>query len=467
MRPAVMPTGFAPTQQLGSPYGGHPGYPPPMPPAPRKGLSTRVLVTGIVVLLALTSVMISAVLAPGASAPLVAPEISLPPSPGPDDPPQVRQEWLMAVADLELDNSAQALLDDDEDGWLAVYDSSIHDAMSERFGSLRALAVSFYEYRIISHHPIENGPETFELRLAATYCLGGEVGGDCAGTSILFDTTWSSSDDDVRIIDVEDSYEMGPRPFEVEKLQAKVGERAIVAAPSKYADELDNALQVAEEAAENADQYAVYGAVDRYIVFLAGDDEFGRWYGDLGDMTNVVGFAIPLTLVDDRGGQEQGGSEVVVHADRVHDETDFVSTMRHELGHVATLHHSPDHQQQPEEWWLAEGSAELIDHGPENSVDGYLRQYDVEEYIDRKLWDGDISAATPSDDLLAGSAKYGIAFYCAYYLFTEYGKDKFMDFFGKVARDGEDAESASQEVYAMPYSDLEDEMTDFVKSTAG
>lgn len=473
IRPATMPAGQtfgqpgAPMSMPPGTFPGFPGYPPPMPPPRRRGISTTALSVAIVIMLAVATMLVTAIVAgKGATATMAEPEISMPPSPGPDDGPEVRQEWLMQTATAALDANAAALLDGDQEGWLALFDDSIHEDMQHRFDSLQALAVSSYEYQVLSDHPIDKGDNEFQLRLAANYCLGGKEDEKCAATSIFFDTNWSDIDGQVHITRVEESYELGPRPWEVEDLKAKVGDRAIVAGPAKYADQLDDALNVAEEAAENADQYADYGPVDRYVIYLAGDEEFQRWYGLNDPMTNVVGFAIPLTLADKDGKSVPGGSDVVVHADRVRDQVEFESTMRHELGHVATLHHAPEHQEQKEEWWMAEGLAELIDHDPKNSVDNYLRKYDVAEYIDEKKWDGKIEPATNDDDLLAGSAKYGIAFYSTYYLFDEYGKDKFMEIFDKVARNGEDVDEASQDVYGKSYNELEKEMTKFVEDTA-
>jgi hypothetical protein len=422
----------------------------------------------IVVLLAGATMLVTATLAGrGATATLGDPEISMLPSPQDGDSPQVREDYLMQQADIKLSESARALLDGDEEGWLAIYDESVREQMTDRFDSLTALAVSSFEYQILSKSPIDKGGNDFQLRLAANYCLGGDPDEECAATSIFFDTDWTDADGEIHITGVKDSFELGPRPWEVEDLKAKVGDRAIVAAPAKYSDQLDDALEVADAAAANADKYADYGPVDRYVIYLAGDEEFQSWYGINNPMNNVVGFAIPLTLADENGDSVPGGSDVVVHADRVRDDKEFESTMRHELGHVATLHHSPEHRDQEEEWWMSEGIAELIDHGPDNPVDDYLRYYDVKEYLDKEDWDGKLSPATNDDDLLSGSAKYGIAFYSTYYLFDEYGKDKFMDLFDKVARNGEDPDEASEAVYGKPYSELEEEMSEFVEDTAG
>lgn len=460
--PAPPPPGYLP-----------PGYlPPGLPPAPQRpnrGRRNSILISVVLVaLLAISAGLFAATMfSGGATETMADPAVSMPPSPGPGDSSRVREKWLMAKAQAELDSSAQALIDGDEKGWLAVYDDAAEDEMAQRYDSLSNLGVSFFDYQIKSESPESASGDSFKLQLIANYCLGGDKHGKCEPTSIFFETSWSDSDGEVLIDDVEESEELGPRPWEVEDLRAEVGDRAIVAGPAKYSDELDHALEVADNAAKNADQYAKFGRVDRYVVYLAGDEEFERWYGLDNSMDNVVGFAIPLTRATKNGESKPGGSDVVVHADRVRDDAEFEATMRHELGHVATLHHSKVRTKGDEQWWLSEGLAELIDQDPEQPLDDYVRMSDVKKYLSREDWDGELERADPNDNPLAGSAKYGIAFLATYHLYDEYGKDKFMDFFEKVARNGDDPDEAAQDVYDKSYSDLTEDAADFVKDTAG
>ncbi|MGH8794594.1 MAG: hypothetical protein ACRDXX_18335, partial [Stackebrandtia sp.] len=445
-----------------------PGYPMFAPPPPRRRRNgTLVAVVLILVLAAAAAIPVTALFASGQTGSVAEPEVSLYPSPTEGDPPEVREKWLSQQVELQLDSHAEALFEDDLDAWLDVFDPSLHDVMEDRFDTLRNMAVSQYDYQVLEG-PIDAEEGVVGYRLGVVYCFGGEVGEECASSAVVLDTEWSDEDSELRMTEVSDSHEVGPRPWETDYLEAEVGERAIVAAPRKYADKLAEAVEVADEAAANADEYAVYVPVERYVVYLAGEEEFDRWFGFGADsMTNVVGFAVPLPTLDDEGEQVPGGSEVVMHAERTRDSFEFESTMRHELGHVATLNQAPDERYSEDRWWLAEGIAELIDHGPENSLDAYPRNRDVEQYLSGSDWDRDFAAASNSDDALTGSAKYGIAFYGAYYVFNEYGKDEFMEFFGKIAREGADSEEAAQEVYGKSYSDLLDEMADFVEDEAG
>ncbi|TWJ10739.1 hypothetical protein LX16_4161 [Stackebrandtia albiflava] len=436
-------------------------YPPPGDGRRQR----RVVLSLVVVLLCALAFSVSAVVASNGHSAALGPAAI--PSPTDGDDPQVRVDYLGARADAMLEEHSDALLADDEAGWLEIFDESLHDDMSQQFDGLRAMEVSQYEYQR-QHDPVERDTDRFEMRLAASYCFGGTVGEECAASTIVFDTMWADDDDGYRIVEVSESDQVGPRPWEVDDIKAVSGEKVIVAAPARYADELERALPEAEAAAENADQYAVYGEVEKYIIFLAGDAEFSKWYGLEGaNMDNVVGFAMPVPMLGENGQLQQGGSEVVMHVDRVRDDVEFTSTMRHELGHVATLHHSPEHVPLEEDWWMVEGVAEVIDHGPETPLDGYLRKSDVAAYIDEDLWNNDLVPAFSGDDALTGSAKYGIAMYSVYYLFQEYGKDKFMDLFERVARKGEDPDASAQAVYGMSYDALVTECTDFVAEVAG
>ena len=440
---------------------GAPGFPPPPPTPGRRGRSVAVFCIVFSLIVGIGAIALGFTITGGAGGTMQPAAI---PSPTDGDDPKVRLDYLTAVAQVELDDHSDALLAGDEQGWLDVFAPSLHPDMQKQFTSLRNLEVSKYEY-MIQGTVSQLSDTQFAFRLGVSYCFGGVIGEECSDAAIVFDTVWNDDRDGFYISEVEDSDETGPRPWEVEEIEAVSGDKVIVAAPSHYAHQLDDALASAENAAVNADQYAVYGEVEKYLVYLAGNAEFSRWYGLEGaNMDNVVGFAMPVPYLDEQGRLTSGAYEVVMHIDRVIDTDDFNSTMRHELGHVATLNHSPTNTSQPEDWWMVEGIAEVIDHDPSVDLDTYLRQRDVQAYIDEDLWDGDLEPVYNTDDGLTGSAKYGLAMYAVYYLFNEYGKDQFMDLFERVARNGDNPDEATQAVYGVPYDDLVDECATFIKS---
>ncbi|HIV57646.1 MAG TPA: hypothetical protein H9902_06780 [Candidatus Stackebrandtia faecavium] len=385
-------------------------------------------------------------------------------SPKPQDPQELEQ-WRMTQAQQALEANASALLDENKTAWLSLYDEPIQADLGRRFDSLHTMQVSQFEYQFIDEAPDAKDDGTFELRLAANYCLGGVPADDCDRTSIFFDTSWSDSASQLRITEVDESHERGPRPWEVTALEAVSDARTIVAAPPEYAHRLDEMLPMAEEAARNADKYARFGQVDRYIFYLAGDEEFDHWYGLEKSSSLASAFMVPLTQARADGQSVPGGANVVVNQDKIANAQDFRTTLRHEAAHVVLDHEAPVHDRQPEEWWLSEGMAELVQHGHDTDVSQYLRMSDVREYVSSGGWDGSFTEVTDSDEAAAASAKYGIAFYGTYYLYTEYGDDEFMDFFEQVARNGVAADTASRDVFGRSYQQVESEMAEFVHAT--
>lgn len=401
--------------------------------------------------------------------------------PAPAEGEAPSEAFIKEKSEVMLDESAKGLLDGDEETWLSAYDPNIHSQMQSRYKSLRALQVSAFDHQIIGDP--RGRDEDWDVKIGLNYCFGGKKGGKCAPTGMIFDTHWTWRDQQLLATEVSESstkpdedsqYSIGARPWEVHELKAEAGERAVVAATEDAEEDYDikETLELAEAAAENADKYAVFGKVDKYVVFLGDDADIREWYG-LGSSVPAaaIGFALPLPQIKD-GKPVPGGSEVVLFAERLKQieedygeegRKEFESTVRHELGHVATLHHSPPHVPKDDnaDWWLSEGIAELIDHDPEEKLDGYPREDGAKEYLKSDDWDGELTRPTGADQW--GSAKYGVAFYWTYYLYNEYGKDKFMDFFERVARKGDDPEDAAEESFGKSYEDIQKECKKFVK----
>ncbi|ADD45393.1 hypothetical protein Snas_5763 [Stackebrandtia nassauensis DSM 44728] len=464
----------------GFPPPGLPGqYPPGFPP-PRATTSKRsiglvalilaaVLLSGVSMILGFTLGGQGGKLAEGAI-----------PAPAEGEAPS--EAFIKEKSEVLLDESAEGLLDGDEDTWLSAYDSSIHDQMKKQYTSLKALQVSNFDYQIIGD---PNGRDSeWTVKVGLNYCFGAKKGGKCAPTGMIFDTQWRWQDQELLATQVSESstkpdessqFSIGARPWEVEELKAEAGDRAVVAATDNASDDYDvkETLEIAEAAAENADKYAVYGKVDKYVIFLGDDADIAKWYGlGSGLPQQAIGFALPLPQIDKEGKPVPGGSEVVLFAERLKQiekdfgkegKEEFEATVRHELGHVATLHHSPPHtpKDQNADWWLSEGIAELIDHDPKEKIDDYPREKQAKEFLKSSSWDGELIAPEGNDPY--GSAKYGVAFYWTYYLYDEYGKDKFMDFFERVARKGDDPEEAAKESFDKSYEDILKECKKYVK----
>ncbi|GIG67175.1 hypothetical protein Pen01_34700 [Phytomonospora endophytica] len=449
-----------------------PYWMPGSPPPPKSPWPRRIGLLVLVAVLGAASVITGAFI--GRSGVSLTEAIEpVPPRPSASAPDSEWEEYVSAAALAALNRQSSALLSGDEQGWLALYDSEdadLVDRMKERYDSLKALEVTNWTYKLDGKADARGGSggedRSFDIDLVVGYCFGSNDPPNCAPTDVVIPTEWSSSTAGLLITEVDESSpnQAGPRPFEVSDLAVKSGPRVLVAAPPQYENRLNQALEVAEAAAENADKYAHWAEVDRYVVFLAGEDEFAEWYGtgDIGQ--NVVGFALPLGTVDDNGDWKQTGIEVVMHVERLGNRDEFNSTMRHEFGHVVTLLGTSDVEPQPEDWFLNEGIAEYIDHG-DQPVSSYPRLSNVKDYLSTIRWNGELVAPTATDDGLAGSGKYGLAFLAVRYIIDTYGIDKFYEFFETVARNGEEADAASQTSFGESWPNVLAKVEDFVKST--
>lgn len=442
-----------------------PGVPPKRSKTPR-----RIGLLLMVIVLAAGSLLVGAIIG---RAPVQLNQALEPVPPRPADSATDRdwEDYVGSAALAVLKRQSEALLKGDEKGWLAAYDPAEKDLIAEqrdRFSSLRALQVTNWKYRLDGRPDARTksgGVHKFDIDLIVGYCFGATDPNACLPTDVYIPTKWEVADGGPRItaVDPSSSNQAGPRPFEVSELVAEAGDRVIVAAPPQYKNRLRQAVQVADAAAANADKYARWRKVDRYVVFLAGSSEFEEWYGtgDIGE--NVVGFALPLGSTDDKGVFEQTGIEVVMHVERLGNRQEFDSTMRHEFGHVVTLLGSnPEATAQPEDFFLNEGTAEYIDYGT-GPVGNYPRLSNVADYLSRSHWNGSLEGVKSSDDGLTGSAKYGIAFLAVKYLIDTYGAEKYFEFFQKVARDGGAAEATSSAVFGETWSNVQKKIGDYVR----
>jgi hypothetical protein len=99
-----------------------------------------------------------------------------------------------------------------------------------------------------------------------------------------------------------------------------------VAAPASLAGELDRVVTAADEAAAAIARFVRWTQPTRYVICLAGPDEWGRWYGPL-DRTEVLGIAVQVG---------QTASPVVLNYTAI-EPGELSYVLRHELGHVNTL----------------------------------------------------------------------------------------------------------------------------------
>src|SRR4051812_47368089 len=130
-------------------------------------------------------------------------------------------------------------------------------------------------------------------------------------------------------------------PWAMSLLQAKAGPRVIVAATKANAGRLGGVLATAEVAAEVADSYAGGQKPGKYVIYLAGSKEWGKWpYDEEGKW--VAGYATAPT------------ESVVINMASLRT-TPLGQLLRHELGHVATLGAASRGKiSRADSWWLIE-----------------------------------------------------------------------------------------------------------------
>jgi hypothetical protein len=479
-----MPHGPAPTGPMPPgpiPVSAMPPWPGPPRPlayyAPRPDRKRSRLATGlIVVLLVATSVFAGALVngwrpaAPAAETGTieglaVQPGEGTVPSPGPNAPESEILAYLKEQAQLVLDAQSESLLNASLEGWLAAYDPTLHEKMTGRYESLTSMQVSRFDYQITSG-PLEDSSGAvplYDLSVALSYCFV-EPADVCKAADIVFDTRWRAGDDGMVMIEVADSdFGQGPHPWEVTDLVAAVGERTVTAVPASMEARLEEALEISEAAARNADEWAYWEKPDRYVIYIATDEEFDTWFGSSWDSEDVLGFALPLNGTVD-GERQPSTYATVMGVDRTGWGEGLTSVIRHELGHAVTLWAAQSERYADDTWWMVEGVAEYIDHG-DRSLDDYDRMWDVRDYVDQGGCETDILPPDGDDDTLAGSGKYGCGFFGVHYVIDEYGIDKFTEFFGMTAREGTPAVDAAETVYGKSYADLMEEITAFIAQT--
>jgi hypothetical protein len=359
---------------------------------------------------------------------------------------------LTASVTDALAKQQAALLAGDAAGFLAPADPSntaLRGELSRRFGSLRAMGVAVW-HESINGAPTQGADGSWTVPVQLTYCF---VAPDCSRLQLSISTRWTNSSG-LRMVafGASSASDLGPRPWEASDLRAAAGPRVILATTARYASRLPSMLAEAEKAAAVTDRYAKWDRPPgRYVVLLAGPDEWGTWYG-VKQQSWVAAFAMPLA--DD-------ATEVVLNAARV-DTRDTVDVLRHEFTHVVTLvgvSRSYEHS-----WWLVEGIAEYV------RVTGGTRPFDglaeVRKYVHSGRWPGDVALDEPPPDSSASdvNGRYGVAYLALRRLADRFGEDKLLAFFAAVARTGTPLAPASLAAFGVSWDTVAADCAQYVRS---
>jgi hypothetical protein len=369
-------------------------------------------------------------------------------------PPAAAQARLADRVDAALTRQEAALVAGDPAGFLAPVDpadSALRGELTRRYNSLRAMQVAVWD-ETPAGPPTRVADGSWSVPVHVRYCF---VVPDCVPLELPVTTRWTDGGT-LRLVGfaTSKSDDLGPRPWEVSDLRAAVGARVIVATTPRYASRLPAVLTAAEKAASVVDRYARWGKPPgRYVVYIAGPDEWGLWYG-IKQQSWVAAFAMPLT---------DTSTEVVLNVDHV-GVRDVTDILRHELTHVVTLAgvgRSYDHS-----WWLVEGIAEYV------RVTGGARPFDglgdLRKYVYSGRWSGDTALDAPPSDTSPSdvNGRYAVAYLAVKRLADRFGEDRMLDFFAAVARDGQSLAEAAPAVFGVPWDGLATDLTEAVRSTA-
>jgi hypothetical protein len=369
-------------------------------------------------------------------------------------PATPKDPFSRRIADA-LKQQADALLTGDAAGFTASAapaDTGLRADLGRRFGSLRAMKVAVWKEEL-DKQPGKDADGSTTVQVRITYCF---VVPDCAPLRVPIATRWVDANGTPTLVAFGTSSgdDLGPRPWEVSDLRAAVGPRVLVATVPKYANRLQAVLNAAEKAAATTDRFARWGRPPgRYVVLLAGADEWAKWYG-MRQQAWVAAIAMPLTDVS---------TEVVLNVSNV-DNRDVTDVLRHELTHVVTLSgvdRTYDHS-----WWLVEGIAEYVRvTGSNRPFDG---MGDARRYLHSGRWDGDVAMDGPPSDATDNdvNGRYAVAYLAVKRLSDRFGENTMLDFFAAVAREGKSLQEASSTVLGTPWSDVFSDCAQFVRTKA-
>lgn len=366
--------------------------------------------------------------------------------------PAVERNPVSEAVTAAVTAQADAVNRGDAAAFLTPVEAPLHEPMRRRFESLRAIRATGYTATLEKAPVREAGG--WRVTIELNFCAGAAMG--CGAAPVRVPTLWTVGEAGARLVEWGSSTHYGPRPWEVSDLRAAIGNRVVVAASSRYAARLPSTLQAAERAAEKADRYARWRPPPaKYVVYLAGADEWSTWYG-VKQPAWAAGYAMPIT---------PDHTEIVLNATRI-DSGEALNTLTHEFSHVSTL--AGVRRNYTDSWLLVEGMAEYVTHvgratGAYPWLDGTRR------YVGGGRWPGTAALAAPAESASVGDAtgRYGVAYFAMRRLAERFGEDKLLAFFAAVARDGRAPDQVSPEMFGVPWAEAAADCDRYIRSVTG
>jgi hypothetical protein len=444
------------------PYQFNPWEPTPIP-ARRPGAALRVVGSVLALVLVLSVVGVGVVVGyadysgaldtRAAWRPAAGPKVELPPAQ--NAPAAEWTQWARSSVSDELTAQAKALLSANEDGYLAAVDpdnAKLVQDHQRRFKVLHAMGPGVWTQDVAGALK-DRGARSWKADIKISYCFGAAT---CSAVELVESSTWELKGDHLLMVALEQSDPgwNGPRPWETDELTVQVGKRVVMAATKTNAWRLPDAVKSADKAAAIADTLAKWSpAPARYVIFLAGPNDWKRWYGH-SQPEWAAAWAVPVG---------DTATEVVVRTEVVQ-QRGLETLLTHELTHVTTLAGKRDGAG-ASAWWLIEGIADYA-----TMIGKAVNTYDAlppTKAFVRGKWDGDPAVDAPSVNapLEEASARYGVAFLAVRRISDKYSQDKMLDFWGRVVHDNQDLNAASTAALGTPWATVKADCAKFVRTS--
>ncbi|GAA0583986.1 hypothetical protein GCM10010172_81180 [Paractinoplanes ferrugineus] len=362
------------------------------------------------------------------------------------------EERVRAAIGEALTTQSVALLTGDKGKFVSLADAEaelVAPWLTDRFTSLRALGITRWSPTVSSI--TETGTARWSAVVDVDYCFA-----DPCPRSLNqpLHTMWNLGDP------------AGPRlteiypgrtgrtapPWTQSVLKALAGNRVVVAATAANAGRMSATLADAEAAAGVADRFGGDVRPGKYVIYLAGDKEWGKWpYGDEGRW--VAGYAQPE-------------SESTVVRLSALGTIGLGALLRHELTHVASLAGRSVEVPGADGWWLTEGLAEYATSG-DQPFTAYPRRAETATFVRSVKGDLNVGGPAAKSSARDASARYGAAYLGVQCLFQTYGAEKTMTFFHAVAVNGTSLSNTAPQVLGTPWPDVSSTCTARIRRLVG
>jgi hypothetical protein len=385
------------------------------------------------------------------------PAAAVVPPPDGNAPAAEWADWARRSVDAAVRDQAAALVARDESRFLAPVDPANEQLLADltrRFKVLTQMGVGQWA-QTLRASPRSTGDRAWDADIKISYCFGAPT---CRAVALTVGSEWAFKNDHLVLVGLgsSDSNQMGPRPWENDDLTVGTGDRVVVAAAKSNGWRVADAVTAADRAAKVADTLAKWDPPpSRYVIFLAGPNDWQRWYGHE-QPEWAAAWAVPVS---------GSVTEVVVRTQAVQ-QRGLEQLLTHELTHVTTLAGARDGANRSA-WWLIEGIADYA-----TMIGRSIGEYDAlaptRSFV-RGRWDENPAIEPPAIDasLEEASARYGVAFLAVRRIADVYGQDKMLDFWGRIVHDNMTADTAASTVLGTDWGTVRADCAQFIRSATG